>query len=186
MANFSRVFPFLPRLFPPQGPSLALPDEILGTVNFTNELYRADLKHQIRLRQFDQTLVSAGASVTHTFGEPSSDGRAVVWANVRFLHGDVAAAQVTLAIDDGALDSDPQLGRWTPGTLVSINAAQSKSSNFGVPVPIMPNNVITVTFSVSGAGISTSVTAFGVEVPLEVIDWVQAMRLMGQSTVNTT
>lgn len=184
MPRFSKPFPFLQRFhFPPFGEPIN-PASVSREVQLVHELFRADMKHAIRLETVSNSTAGAGVGVNHTIVTEPPSGYIAVPIIMSIAHFGVAgvenarfgtvvsgnAADLPTGIwpaldwlDVGLTEGIVGVGHWTP---------------VACRLPIPRGNTMQITWG-AGGGVDVGRTvlsrAFIAHVPIECIDWTDFM-----------
>ena len=114
MPGFSKLFPFIPRFFPPQGRApIVVPSEVGENVSLTHELYRWGVMHDFQLRAQTSAAISVGAgffsaSVIDASADPDVL-RIPVWASFRYQD---AAGPRNVRVRANPIGTGPNRGGW--------------------------------------------------------------------------
>lgn len=178
MGRFSKVFPFLAELFPPQMEP-TFPAELSDDVSFVHELLKPDIKLPIYFATQDVSDVGAGADILQTMiAEPPPGFVALPVIGSIFS----SAGPQTFFVDIGATGNASEMptgALW--GALSAIFQGQTVNVTdqwVTVPVIVMPRgNFERIRWNAVPAAVTVRSRSLSILVPLETVDWNLAARM---------
>lgn len=175
MPDFQRLFPFIGRLFPPSLGGIVKPSEVTESVQLVHEILRADAKHVFYLTT--QNLSGAGAGINVDLAlipQPGPGFVTIPQVCAIFSTGNAAPIRVQILMVGVGTPGieDIRTGVWAGDlAFLTIDLTADHWVTLPLTVPVPRGNQITATFELALAGTTVRVRSFGIQFPLEVVDF---------------
>lgn len=188
MANFSRLFPFLGRFYPPSGGPPVYPRVVGDDVSFIHDTWKPDAKHVFYLTSFFQTTVAvAGNNTVGLIPEPAPGFVTIpISASCRVVQAAPLDRLGRLTWGATGNAADVPTGLWVADIIGDILLRRATFCLLPCKWPIPRGNRMLIEILGLVAGDEINAVSYSIQVPYECVDWVQVAMASNQSIfINT-